>query len=312
MLGLAVGVSPGALAGTMLSTGYDSYHQALAEADAFSSVGQFQGATASHGYTGSGVYLGDGWVLTAAHVVDQAEALSFEIAGTSYDAQSWAYHADWNPADVAAGSDLALVKLTEDVSRPDVAAATLYTGTDEAGQLGVTVGYGLTGTGFSGYDTSQPADTKRAGTNMVDEVYGDDVLLSDFDSGWFFHNATGSSQRTELEYLIAPGDSGGGLFLYDESVADWTLAGINSFGMGLDGNPDSDFGDVSGQVRVSSHTDWIYDTMDADFWASGASSATLDSVYSEAVFVAPITAVPEPVVASWLGFGLLCLRRQQP
>ncbi|MEM1446355.1 MAG: trypsin-like serine protease [Planctomycetota bacterium] len=308
-LSLSVITAPAATAGTMLSASYDPYHQALANDEAFSSVGQFQGSTGTSSYTGSGVYLGDGWVLTAAHVVDQADALTFDIAGTSYAAESWAYHAEWNPADVSAGNDLALVKLTEDVSDPSVSAATLYTGTDETGQLGVTVGYGLTGTGWTGYNPTQPADTKRAGTNIVDGTYGDDVLLSDFDSGWLFHNATGSSQRTELEYLIAPGDSGGGLFLYDEEIADWTLAGINSFGMGLDGNPDSDFGDVSGQVRVSSHTDWIYDTMDAEFWSS-PSTVNLDGWYSEAVFFAPVTAVPEPMVTSVLGLALFCLRRR--
>ncbi|MEM1097475.1 MAG: trypsin-like serine protease [Planctomycetota bacterium] len=310
--GLFVAVTAGsaASAGTMLTTSYDPYHQALANDEAFSSVGQFQGSTGTSSYTGSGVYLGDGWILTAAHVVDQAAELSFEIAGQSYAAESWAYHADWNPADVIAGNDLALVKLTEDVSDPSVSAATLYTGTDETGQLGVTVGYGLTGTGFAGYDLSQPADTKRAGTNIVDGVYGDDVLLSDFDSGWFFHNSTGSSQRTELEYLIAPGDSGGGLFLYDEELADWTLAGINSFGYGLDGNPDSDFGDVSGQVRVSSHTDWIDATMNAEYWSSGVTDS-LDVVYSDAVFFSPVTTLPEPIAASVVGLSLFCLRRRK-
>ncbi|MEM6855213.1 MAG: trypsin-like serine protease [Planctomycetota bacterium] len=289
-------------AGTMKHAGYDDIHQLLAQADPFESVGQISGTTTTSSYTGSGVYLGDGWVLTAAHVVDQASELDFDIDGQTYTAEAWAYHSDWDPSDVAAGADIALIKLTEDVST-GIDGATLYTGTDEVGSLGISVGYGLTGTGLTGYDTQSSLD-KRAGTNVVDEVYGDDVLLSDFDSGYSIHNSTGSSDATILEYLIAPGDSGGGLFIYDESINDWSLAGINSFGLGLDGEADSDFSDISGQTRVSSYDDWITDVMAQDLTQS---SATLNSLYSEAVF----TVVPEPTAASFVALlALACLARR--
>ena len=295
-------LTPAAEAGTMQSPAYDGIHQSLAQAEPFDSVGQISGTTGFSSYSGSGVYLGDGWVLTAAHVVDQASELAFDIDGQTYTAEAWAYHSDWDPADVTAGADIALIKLTEDVST-DISAATLYTGTDEVGSLGISVGYGLTGTGLGGYDTDSSMN-KRAGTNIVDEVYGDDVLLSDFDSGRGFHNATGSSQATGLEYLIAPGDSGGGLFIYDASIQAWSLAGINSFGLGLDGEADSDYGDISGQTRVSYYDDWIYDIMAQDLTQS---SATLNGLYSEAVF----TVVPEPYTASLVVLlALACLARR--
>ena len=63
------------------------------------------------------------------------------------------------------------------------------------------------------------------------------VLLSDFDNP---NNASdsswGSSTPLPLEYLIAGGDSGGGLFINVDGID--LLAGVHSFGWGLiDGNP---------------------------------------------------------------------------
>jgi hypothetical protein len=297
-----VGAVAPAGAGTISQPWKADIHESLATADAFASVGQIQGQSADAAYSASGVYLGDGWVLTAAHVVDAATGMDFTLDGQTYSAQAWAYHADWNPADVTAGADLALVKLSGDVSDTHD-TATLYTGTDEVGALGVSVGYGLTGTGSSGYDPNSSTD-KRAGTNTIDAVYGDDVLLSDFDSGRYADNRLGSSNPTALEYLIAPGDSGGGMFIYDETIADWSLAGINSFGYGLDGAADSDYGDLSGQLRVSSYDDWITETMMADLTLS---SEILSGTYDQAVFLV----VPEPRLATWLLLPLLWLCRQR-
>jgi hypothetical protein len=297
-------LSQAAGAGTISQPWKADAHATLAQADPFASVGQIAGQSAASAYSASGVYLGDGWVLTAAHVVDTATGLDFTIDGQTYSAEAWAYHADWDPADVTAGADLALVKLTGDVGDTHD-AATLYTGSEEVGSLGVSVGYGLTGTGRSGYDPASSTE-KRAGTNVIDGVYGDDVLISDFDSGRFWDNSLGSSNPTALEYLIAPGDSGGGLFIYDPTLADWTLAGINSFGYGPDGQADSDFGDLSGQVRVSSYDDWIADTMTADLTLS---FQILSGTYDQAVFFV----VPEPRLAAGLLVPLLWLcRRRSP
>lgn len=303
MMAVAAWAAADAHAGTVGQPRAAGVYEAIGQTEPFASVGKIDGTTANAGYSASGVYLGDGWVLTAAHVVDSANAMDFTIDGQTYSADAWVYHADWDPTDVAAGADLALVKLSGDVSDHD--AATLYTGSDEVGSLGVSVGYGVTGNGYTGYDPSSPT-VKRGGTNTVDAVYGGDVLLSDFDSGRFWDNTLGSSQPTAYEYLIAPGDSGGGLFIYDETIADWTLAGINSFGYGTDGLADSDYGDISGQVRVSSYLDWITETMLADLTLS---SATLNSLYDQAVF----TLVPEPHVGVLVGLPALwlCRRRKE-
>jgi len=82
------------------------------------------------------------------------------------------------------------------------------------------------------------------------------ILLADFDSGRNADNNFGSRSPLKLESLIAPGDSGGGLF---ENINGQSyLTGITSFGWGrLDGTTDSDYGDVGGWTRVSSFNSWM-------------------------------------------------------
>jgi secreted trypsin-like serine protease len=56
-----------------------------------------------------------------------------------------------------------------------------------------------------------------------------------------------------LEFLIASGDSGGGLFI------DNKLAGIHSCVMTVGKNPQSKYGEESGHTRISNFIEWIED-----------------------------------------------------
>ena len=56
---------------------------------------------------------------------------------------------------------------------------------------------------------------------------------------------------TKMEFLIASGDSGGGLFI------DNKLAGINSCVMAVDRSPQSKYNEESGHTRVSKFLGWI-------------------------------------------------------
>ena len=65
----------------------------------------------------------------------------------------------------------------------------------------------------------------------------------------------GYARALPLEGLIAPGDSGGGLFI--TTATGTYLAGVNSF-VGSDyGLPHSVYGNFSGHTRVSAFSDWI-------------------------------------------------------
>jgi hypothetical protein len=88
---------------------------------------------------------------------------------------------------------------------------------------------------------------KRAGSNIVDRVEGGLLVCS-----------VSSGRRTSLEYLITPGDSGGGLFIGNE------LAGIHSIIMRNAGSPSGRYGDESGHTRLTLHRDWILEQIDCD------------------------------------------------
>jgi hypothetical protein len=103
-------------------------------------------------------------------------------------------------------------------------------------------GYGVTGTFVTG--GIKIDGKKRAGSNIINHVDRDLLVC---DPSPRSHN----SRITELEFLIASGDSGGGLFI------DGKLAGINSCVMRVGGSPKSTYNEESGHTRISKFISWI-------------------------------------------------------
>lgn len=114
----------------------------------------------------------------------------------------------------------------------------LYDGDDEVGKVCSIAGMGITGNHRDGANTHD--GQKRAGSNIVDETFKE-LLICSLNKG----------KKTGLEFLIANGDSGGGLFI------DKKLAGINSCVMADDKSLNSNYNDWSGHTRVSLHKPWI-------------------------------------------------------
>jgi len=187
--------------------------------------------------------------------------------------------------DLFAGYDIGLAFLSAPVA--NVAPAGRFRGADERGMAATSVGFGQTGNGATGA-VPGTAGTKRAGTNVIDAFGGDTtttgtggtlglagvsdrVAFVDFDNPRSAaDSAMGSPAPTDLELLIAPGDSGGGAAFGDVNGAQ-VVVGVHSFGASVDGLTNSDYGDLAGFTRVAPFNDFI----DANVPEPSAAAAVL-------------------------------------
>jgi hypothetical protein len=235
-----------ASAGTRRHDVDDSLHLALAAEEQFDSVGKVRRGAVM----GSGVLVAPNYMLTAAHVA-QGGTTTFELASGIYS-QGWSIiHSGWDSDNITNGYDLALVRL--DTLVLDEQPTAMYSGAFDVGQQATLVGFGRTGTGLTG--ATEPAGTKRAGVNMLQAGssygYNSRLLTADFDDP-----TKGPDKGLDMEYLAAPGDSGGGVFI-DDGGGNQVLAGLVSFVFAYDGDYDSSYGDGMGITRIYSLRPWI-------------------------------------------------------
>lgn len=191
-------------------------------------------------YEGSAVIIDDHNFLTAAHVVTNYKNCSIILKNKKFSIQQVLCHPDFKEdsigfADIAIGYSKDKFNLEH--------YPQLYEENNEVGKICSISGYGFTGNFNSGakvYDAK-----KRAGSNTIDKTDRDLLICSPS----YRHD----DDYTQLEFLIASGDSGGPLFV------DQKIAGIHSLVMAAKKKTESKYNEESGHTRISKFVKWIQD-----------------------------------------------------
>lgn len=186
-------------------------------------------------YVGSCVVIHKRIIITAAHIMGPAETSYVVFKGKKIKVSFALYQKSYD-INKMGDNDISICLLEENIDLDYYPE--LYEDDDEVGKICSISGYGMTGTHSSGVTKSD--GNKRAGSNVISGIVNGMLYCSLRDS-----------PSTSLEFLVANGDSGGGLFI------DQKLAGINSCIMTDDGNLDSNINDESCHTRISLHKPWI-------------------------------------------------------
>lgn len=188
-------------------------------------------------YRASCVLIEDYYFLTAAHILEGSNKPIILFDNNPYKCASFIVHDKFIRGNTGF-YDIAIGKLDKPIKLNFYPS--FYDGTDETGKVSSQAGFGSPGNFLTGFDKNIPANKKRAGSNVISRIEKHLLICRNNDR-----------PKTELECLITPGDSGGGLFI------DQKLAGIHSCVFASDGVADSNYGDESGHTRISYYINWI-------------------------------------------------------
>ena len=189
----------------------------------------------AHMLSASAVVVDRRWLVTAAHVVHKSSGVRVKVRDAEHRIRRVVVNKFFEE-DMLGRYDIALCESEDDMVLDFYPK--IYEGSSEVGKTAGICGFGSTGTFSTGAVKSD--GRRRAGSNVVQRSENHVLVCSVTDP-----------RTTNLEFMIAPGDSGGGLFI------DQKLAGINSFVSATDGKSNSDYGDECCHTRVSLFANWI-------------------------------------------------------
>lgn len=191
-------------------------------------------------FKGSCVLIDKHYVLTAAHIVENSMTQQVIFENRIYPCLVVAIHAGFDNTKFGF-NDIAIAKLQKPINIDFYPK--LYEEKNELRKVCGISGWGIPGNFKTGYIRNKFDNKRRAGSNFIYKIQKNLLLCR-----------VNDKPNTSLEFLIASGDSGGGLFI------DKKLAGINSCVFATDGKTDSNINDTSGHTRVSDYIDWIEKT----------------------------------------------------
>jgi hypothetical protein len=264
---------------------------------------------------GTATLFGRDRIVSAAHVFD-SDALAGAVGVRINFGRGRVSTVDFQTAGVvninprynpnSLRNDVSVVFLSRSMN---LAPARLYAGRRRV-SLGTPitfVGYGDTGTGFTG--STRYSSLKRGAQNALDRyLMGGSDFEVDFDQpGNPSASSLGSHIPLTLEGLLGPGDSGGSVWV--KRGRRWVVTGINSYGLDWNGNGVSDdYGDRSGFVYLPRYLRWMRSLGNPD-------GVVAERRVSAQLSAPQLAAVPEPGIVALLAIGGLvggmALRRRR-
>jgi secreted trypsin-like serine protease len=227
-------------------------------------------STASGTFVCTGSLLASGYhVMTAAHcLTDSAGVVDATFVSARFPtipgyetvtSNTFFVHPSWTGG--LGLADLAIIELSSQA--PSGANRySLYSGSVPNGSDVVLAGYGRSGSGSTGDVLAH--GTLRSGQNEIDAAWsGTDTFALDFDNGTAARNTLGGLGLGSSEVMVAPGDSGGPLFLSS------MLLGVASFRSCIASGPNcavppdidtalnSSFGERMGYTDLRSYEGWV-------------------------------------------------------
>jgi hypothetical protein len=168
----------------------------------------------------SGVYLGNGWVLTAAHVGET----DFTLAGTTYPA------VPGSAQELSGTTDLTLFQLEVSPNLPALSIATSAPGAASAlGAGGSEVAMIGNGGGVESWGLNTVTET-----DVEVQLQNHPYTTTDFETD--YGDPPPNFTNIDNDAVLIGGDSGGGDFIYNSRKNEWQLAGINE---GVDSSDNS-------------------------------------------------------------------------
>ncbi len=231
----------------------DSLYLSFGAEEQFSPVGRVLGMPGSGGsfWNGSGTLISDRFVLTAAHVVDDASlgwGFDFGMGTQVYNAASVHIHPGWgNGLGFEGAGDMALIELDRAVT--GYTPARLASTPIPYGLEVALVGFGGAGNGINGWNGTYDM-LRRAGTNIIEPAHN--AFAADILS--FVFDGPDSTQATAMEAMGMFGDSGGAVMGQVNGL--WEILGVHSF-IASAGDPYGVYGDWTGSTSVYSYLPWI-------------------------------------------------------